>query len=61
MTCLEELDLSDCNLETLPDTLGLLTRLQRLDVSDCISLRELPSSLGHLANLRRVLWFEEDC
>ena len=54
MTRLEELDLSDCNLETLPDTLGLLTQLQRLDVSDCMKLRELPSSLGNLANLRRV-------
>ena len=55
---LEELDLSDYSLEILPDTLGLLTRLQRLDVSDCISLTELPRTLGHMTNLRWVAYYK---
>ena len=53
LTNLEELDLSDIQLEALPPEIGNLTNLEILDV-DSNLLTAVPAEIGNLANLRRL-------
>jgi hypothetical protein len=51
-----ELDLShNCNVTTLPDSIGRLLRLQNLDLTYCSELGELPESLGELTGLQNLV------
>ena len=47
------------SLETLPNSLGALTRLHVLSIVECVSLTKLPTSLSHLSSL--CMLFIEDC
>ncbi|XP_042502385.1 disease resistance protein Roq1-like [Macadamia integrifolia] len=62
--CLERLDLSECdlkhlvefsvsgtNIEELPDGVGRLEKLEKLDVSWCFKLARLPTSMGGMKSI----------
>ena len=49
---LRSLDLSDTDIEKLPDSIALLYKLQILKLNNCAYLKELPSCLHQLDNLR---------
>jgi Leucine-rich repeat (LRR) protein len=51
LTNLRVLDLGCSYYETLPATVGQLTRLQSLPVRACVRLRTLPITLGLLSSL----------
>ncbi|KAJ9684897.1 hypothetical protein PVL29_017066 [Vitis rotundifolia] len=51
MECLEEIDLSGTCIKELPSSIGYLSHLIYLHLSDCKKLRSLPSSIGRLKNL----------
>ncbi len=54
-TSLEVLDLHGYRyVKSLHDSIGNLTRLKRLILTECSLLRTLPSSLGNLHNLTEV-------
>lgn len=42
------------NLDSLPDSMGLLTALKHLDMSECKALMTVPSSLGDLFQLETL-------
>jgi len=48
---LRTLDISSCMSTSLPDWLGDMTSLQKLEIWDCVKLRSLPSSIQRLTNL----------
>ncbi|CVI70446.1 Internalin-A precursor [Clostridiales bacterium CHKCI001] len=50
---LKTLDLSNTNIEELPESIGELTDLERLDLSNT-NIEELPESIGELTNLERL-------
>ncbi|GBG65355.1 hypothetical protein CBR_g50717 [Chara braunii] len=57
ISCLQHLrflGLRGCQLHSLPDAIGSLQRLQTIDLQDCLSLTQVPQSLG---NLRCLRWF----
>jgi len=49
---------TNCNLERVPDSIGRLDRLARLDLSRNGDLFELPESLGTLPALRELYLYE---
>ncbi|XP_044496569.1 putative disease resistance protein At3g14460 [Mangifera indica] len=52
---LKYLNLSDQDVEKLPETLCELYNLQTLDISWCRKLKELPEGMGKLINLRHLI------
>ncbi|KAG0615433.1 hypothetical protein M758_5G040900 [Ceratodon purpureus] len=52
------LDLKECtSITALPDSIGRLSRLQKLYLDSCTSLQKLPSSIGQLTALEALsLW-----
>ena len=48
---LTSLDLSGCSSLSLPQSIGNLSNLTSLNLSDCYNLESLPSSIGTLSNL----------
>ncbi|XP_024039273.1 putative disease resistance protein RGA1 [Citrus clementina] len=57
---LKYLNLSGLCIERLPETLCELYNLQKLDISWCRDLRELPAGIGKLKNMRSLLNGETD-
>uniref|UniRef100_A0A6N2KTI6 TIR domain-containing protein n=1 Tax=Salix viminalis TaxID=40686 RepID=A0A6N2KTI6_SALVM len=51
---LEVLNLEQCNLCTLPSSIGFLSQLVKLDLSFCSSLTCLPDSIGELKSLVKL-------
>ncbi|MED6123637.1 hypothetical protein PIB30_050984 [Stylosanthes scabra] len=49
---LEYIDLSFSEIRALPDSIGMLSRLETLMLAFCCYLRELPSTMENLINLR---------
>ncbi|QHO55970.1 Serine/threonine-protein kinase-like protein [Arachis hypogaea] len=49
---LEYIDLSFSEIRALPDSIGMLSRLETLKLAFCCYLRELPSTMEDLVNLR---------
>jgi Leucine-rich repeat (LRR) protein len=41
------------SLQRLPTSIGQLSALQNLDLSECASLQELPMSMGQLSALQK--------
>ncbi|CAG7861944.1 unnamed protein product, partial [Brassica rapa] len=57
LTCLREIDLTlSENLKEIPD-LSKATNLEKLSLSLCLSLLELPSSIQNLKKLRDFIMF----
>ncbi|KAH9685810.1 hypothetical protein KPL70_014107 [Citrus sinensis] len=54
---LKYLNLSGLRIARLPETLCELYNLQKLDISWCRDLRELPAGIGKLKNMRSLLNF----
>jgi TPR repeat protein len=48
------LEVTQCGVRTLPETVGRLTGLTSLDLSGCRVLRKLPESVGALTGLTRL-------
>lgn len=46
-----ELDITDCNIEVLPEAIGNMVSLKHLDISGNKLLKELPESIGNLYQL----------
>ena len=45
----------DCAaLESLPESIGNLTKVTEIDVSQCTALTSLPASLGQLTGLKKL-------
>lgn len=51
MKCLKSLILFNCGIKELPSSIGYLTQLQRLNLTDCHNLREVPGSIYKLQKL----------
>lgn len=51
---LKSVDINDCLLCGVPESIGQLTQLQRLDLSDNL-IANLPSTMGSLQNLRELI------
>ncbi|CAL0303662.1 unnamed protein product [Lupinus luteus] len=68
LTGLEILNLEDCGIQELPEEIGQLTYLRRLNLHNCVSLRIIPKniilSLKHLEELHigncNIQWEVED-
>lgn len=41
-------------LTVLPESIGGLSLLEELDLSDCVDLEALPAGVGSLKNLRKL-------
>ncbi|KAL5555618.1 hypothetical protein UlMin_037854 [Ulmus minor] len=54
LKCLRTLNLSDCRLYYLPESIGELIHLRYLDLKRNTSLKELPGSLCNLCNLQTL-------
>ncbi|WP_371801684.1 leucine-rich repeat domain-containing protein [Candidatus Lokiarchaeum ossiferum] len=54
LTYLETIYLSHAPISQLPNSLGDLTNLIKLEISHCRNLRYLPPSLGNLQNLQKI-------
>ncbi|CAI7932856.1 unnamed protein product [Closterium sp. NIES-54] len=52
--CLTSLEVHPPKLASLPDGIGALSRLHRLNLASCSSLTRLPASLTHLSCLREL-------
>ncbi|KAL3675373.1 hypothetical protein R1sor_025321 [Riccia sorocarpa] len=51
----QELELCDCGIESLPLSLGWLSCLTHLKITDCDELKTLPDTLGGLSNLESLV------
>ncbi|PUZ68908.1 hypothetical protein GQ55_2G066600 [Panicum hallii var. hallii] len=51
---LRYLDLSESDIEALPEDISILYHLQTLDLSDCVDLQRLPKELKYLTSLRHL-------
>jgi Leucine-rich repeat (LRR) protein len=59
LVCLKFLDISQCvNLKALPEGIGKLSRLEKIDMREC-SLMKLPYSVASLESLRVVICDED--
>ncbi|XP_025822301.1 disease resistance protein TAO1-like [Panicum hallii] len=58
LTKLEHLNLSWNFIPSLPESIGNLKRLQRLDLSGCTRLRSLPEGIGSIDSLHLLLVIE---
>ncbi|KAL3675366.1 hypothetical protein R1sor_025314 [Riccia sorocarpa] len=52
---LQKLRLWDCQIERLPEGLGRVTGLKRLDITYCRTLKTLPDTIGSLSNLESLV------
>ncbi len=55
----ESLFLSDSTIKIIPDSIGKLTNLRTLDLSNCSDLRSISESIGNLTNLTE-LYLQDD-
>jgi Leucine-rich repeat (LRR) protein len=51
---MRHLNLGRSRIESLPESLGQLSNLEKLDLSGCGNLKGLPDSLGGLQHMRHL-------
>ncbi|KAF8036769.1 hypothetical protein BT93_C2471 [Corymbia citriodora subsp. variegata] len=54
VTTLQSLKIHDCNLESLPEWIGNFSFLKRLTLSNCPSLKHLPSDMCNLTRFKEL-------